>query len=192
MATGDLTTLENAKLWLNIDSSNANSDVLLSRLITAASKLLIVWLDRNSLLSASYSDVLDGNGHDGLHLKNWPITAVSSVTVNGIVVSLSTDGRTNGYVFDDKFLYILPATNVGHFQKGIRNVLVSYTAGYAEVPFDVEQACIELVALRYRERDRIGKKSESLNGQQTVSYSTRDLGDDIRKMLKNYRGVVPL
>ncbi|HUN48020.1 MAG TPA: hypothetical protein VMU85_15930, partial [Stellaceae bacterium] len=63
-----------------------------------------------------------------------------------------------------------------------------YTAGYPATPPEVEQACIELVALRYRERERIGHVSKSLAGE-TVAFSQKDMSDDIRTILSVYRRV---
>lgn len=61
---------------------------------------------------------------------------------------------------------------------------------YGYTPEPVEQATIELVSRRYRERDRIGKKSDS-HGQQTTSYDLSDMTEAIRAMLQPYCRVIP-
>lgn len=66
-------------------------------------------------------------------------------------------------------------------------VLISY--GY--VPFDVEQACIELIGEAYRRKDRIGEVSKSLGGQETVSFSQKDMHDAIRLSLQPFLRVAP-
>lgn len=193
MAAGDLTSLANVKSWMTIpDTSN---DVLLTRLISAASAFLINWLNRSVLQGTYTAEKYNGNGKVVLHLNNWPIQSVSQLLVNGVIVQASPDGLSNGYVFDDKFIYLLGA-NVnsfppGVFGKGIRNISVTYVAGYATVPLDIEQACIELVSLKFKERGRIGIQSQQVPGQASVSYSPRDLGKDTKAMLQNYRSVVP-
>jgi hypothetical protein len=78
------------------------------------------------------------------------------------------------------------------FPVGYNTVVVAYTAGYATTPLDVAQACIELVALRYRERTRIGEVSRSLGGAETVSYSQKDMSDGTRTLLQQYRLVAPI
>ncbi len=75
---------------------------------------------------------------------------------------------------------------------GIQNVVITYTAGYPSTPPEIAQACIELVALRYRERTRIGEVSKSLGGAETVTYSQKDLSDGIKTLLQQYRLVTPV
>ena len=69
---------------------------------------------------------------------------------------------------------------------------VQYTAGYAVPPADLSQACIELVALRYRERGRIGEVAKAIGGGQTVSYSQKDMSDSIKTLIQQYRRVAPI
>src|SRR5262249_48165454 len=78
------------------------------------------------------------------------------------------------------------------FSRGAQNVVLAYTAGYSTTPPEIAQACIELVALRYRERTRIGEVSRSLGGAETVSYSQKDLSDGIKTVLQQYRSVSPI
>jgi len=58
---------------------------------------------------------------------------------------------------------------------------------YNYVPYDVEQACIELVAERYRYKSRIGQVSQSLGGQETSSYTIVAMTDPIKERLAPYR-----
>jgi hypothetical protein len=71
-------------------------------------------------------------------------------------------------------------------------VAIAYTAGYSTTPPEVAQACIELVALRYRERTRIGEVSRSLGGAETVAYAQKDVSDAIKTLLQRYRLVSPI
>ncbi len=66
------------------------------------------------------------------------------------------------------------------------NVLISY--GY--VPAAIHNACIEWVAERYRYRTRIGQSAQTVQGQQTATYSLKDMPDFIRASLDPYRNVV--
>jgi len=69
-----------------------------------------------------------------------------------------------------------------------RSILVDYTAGYATIPTDVENAVISVAARLYRGRTRDpGVQSESLGG---YSYSLRASGDldaSEKAMLNAYR-----
>ena len=75
----------------------------------------------------------------------------------------------------------------GHwFNRGLVNVSVSYTAGYAAPPADVAEAVMELVGLRYRGRDRLGKVTESIGGMATTSYTQRDVSPFVASVVARY------
>jgi hypothetical protein len=67
--------------------------------------------------------------------------------------------------------------------------LIAITYGY--VPAEIEQACIDLVGRKYRERDRIGLASKGLAGE-TTAFSQSDLSADTKAMLNQFRKVVPV
>lgn len=180
----DLTTLANVKSWLGLTSST--DDALLSRLITAASAYIEQWTNRH-FLSQQFSEVRDGTGGQVLMFADYPVTAVTSVSVNGQSISPSPSFGQSGYSFTATALRLTGRW----FDQGLGNVQLTYTAGYASVPPEIEQACIELVALRYKERDRIGHQSKSLAGE-TVTFMIKDFPDSVRTILGNWRKVVPL
>lgn len=189
MTTGDLTTLASVKAWFSPPLTTTADDALLARLITAASAFLTAWLNRQ-LLTAPYTATFNGNGKTALLLPQYPITAVQSLTIDGQTIPPLRAGASAaaaGYTVDATTLYLSGTA----FNRGVQNVTVAWTAGYASVPPDIEQACIDLVALRYRERDRIGLASKGMAGE-TTSYSQRDLPANAATLLQVYRRVAPL
>jgi Phage gp6-like head-tail connector protein len=62
---------------------------------------------------------------------------------------------------------------------------------YSFIPADIEQACIEIAAERYRYKDRIGQTSKSLGGQETASYLTKKMTDYVDDLIQAYRNMVP-
>ncbi len=66
------------------------------------------------------------------------------------------------------------------------NIVLSY--GF--IPAAVNNACIEWVAERYRYRTRIGQSAQTVQGQQTASYSLKDMPDFVRASLDPYRSVI--
>ena len=66
----------------------------------------------------------------------------------------------------------------------------SVLLNYSYVPFDIEQACIEMAAERYRYKDRIGQSSKTLGGQETMAFSLKDMQDYIKLSLQPYRRVI--
>lgn len=180
----DLTTLKNVKAWLGIQT--ADDDAMLSRLISSASEFIQTWLNR-SFASQSYTEVRNGTGGSRLLFADFPVTVVSSVVVDGRPIPASPSFGEPGYRFTDISLILTGYV----FTQGFGNVQIGYTAGFASVPLEIEQACIELISLRYRERDRIGHQSKSLAGE-TVTFFIKDMPHSVQTILNNYRKMVPL
>ena len=65
-----------------------------------------------------------------------------------------------------------------------------HTKGMLDVPNDIRFACLELAALRYKEKSRLGEVSKDLGGQ-TVAYSQKDLSDFGRAVIQQYKRVTP-
>jgi len=204
----DLTTLANAKQWLGISSDT--DDDLLTRLITAASFFIETYLSRR-LGSQDYLEIRNGTGGQVMNFREYPVTAVAWVAVNGVSIPPAPDTVTPGYRFTRTQIILQ-----GHrFTLGYGNVTLNYTAGYAHslpvggwfedpwltdpapegtippLPFDLEQACIELISWRYNERQHIGVSGKSLEGA-NVTYSVQDLPPDVKTVLDRHRRVVPV
>jgi hypothetical protein len=190
MAFGDLTTLADVKAWLRTGQTAfpATDDALLTRLITAASQFIQSWLNRQ-IAPGDWQEVRDGTGGQRLAFANFPVTAVLSLSVDGLAITPapSDGGYGAGYVFSPIELALRGYV----FTRRAQNVIVTYTAGYAATPPDIAQACIELVCLRYLERTRIGEVSRALGGAETVSYSQQDMSDDVKLLLSQFRAVAP-
>lgn len=194
MAFADLTTLADVKAWLQTGQSPfpPTDDALLTRLITAASQYIQTWLNRQ-IAQSDYLEVRDGTGGQRLQFACFPVSAVLSLTIDGIAIppappALPSTGLTAGYVFSPTQL----ALRGYHFTRRAQNVIVTYTAGYSTTPPEIAQACIELVALRYRERNRIGEVSRSVGGGETVTYAQKDMSASIATLLQQYRVVAPI
>jgi hypothetical protein len=68
-----------------------------------------------------------------LFLRNRPVTAVSSVTVDGVAIQASSPAPTGaGYLFDDSSVYLVGQC----FTKGVQNVVIQYSAGGQFRPSD--------------------------------------------------------
>jgi hypothetical protein len=66
----------------------------------------------------------------------------------------------------------------------------SISISYGFVPQDIAQVCMELVGEHYFYRLRIGEVSKSLGGQETVSFSQKDMPASLAAMLAPYRAVM--
>ena len=183
MAAGDLTTLANIKAWFSPPLVTTADDALLTRVITAASQYIQSWLGRQ-IASQSYTETRDGAGGRKLVLANAPVTAVATLSIDGIAIPMASSPSAAGYVFSATTIYLQSYL----FTPGYQNVAVAYTAGYAVTPPELEQACIELVSLRYKERDRIGQVSKNLSGE-TISFTQKDVPADVETVLEQYKRI---
>jgi hypothetical protein len=219
MAFGDLTTLADVRAWLQTGPQPypATDDALLARLITAASQFVQTWLNR-PIVPGDWQEVRDGPGsftpEVAFAIAVQPVTAVLLVVVDGVTIppdptgylpnfvpaapgnispSFFTPSGPAGYVYTTSTIAVR-----GYWVPHKRAcVLLRYTAGFASVPSDIAQATIELVCREYRERTRIGARSKSMGGGETVAYETatfslRDMVSDIQLLLQQYRMVVPI
>jgi hypothetical protein len=189
VASGDLTTLADVRAWLQTGQSAfpTTDDALLARLVTAASQYIQTWLCRQIALE-DWVEVRDGTGGHRLQFASFPVSAVLSVTIDDQAIPQAASSTADGYSFSKTQLSVRGY----RFNRGSQNVAITYTAGYSTTPPEIAQACIELVALRYRERTRIGEVSKSMGGAETVSYSQKDLSDGIKTLLQQYRLVAPI
>ena len=98
------------------------------------------------------------------------------------------------YDYDRGILSIDPSSfaywpmDAGVMPDAVKSVLVEYTAGYDTVPDDIEQACIEIAALMYRDRKRDGNiASESLGDYSYTRASRAEIAGLMSSLLDNYR-----
>lgn len=177
----DLTSLANVKTWLGVTTST--DDTLLSRLISAGSDYIQAWLNRDLTLQ-TYASYRDGGDGTRMMFRNYPVVSVTQVKIDNLLIPASVAG-SNGYVYTETSLSL-----IGYrFTRGYSNVFLNYQAGYSSIPNEIEQACIELVSLRYKDRDRIGISSKTLAGE-TITFTAKDFSDAVETTLKQYRRVM--
>jgi len=195
MAYGDLTTLADVKAWLQVGQNPfpATDDTLLQRLITAASQLIQSWLNRQ-IASADWLELRDGTGGQLMVLANSPVTAILSLTIDGLSIppAPTPEGVGGGFAAGYSFTPTELALRGYVFTRRPQNVVVTYTAGYPATPPDIAQATIELVCQRYRDRSRIGEVSKAVGGGETVTFSQKDMSQDVKTTLLQYRVAAPV
>ncbi|MCL4504112.1 MAG: phage gp6-like head-tail connector protein [Deltaproteobacteria bacterium] len=182
--TGDFTTLANVKAWLNL--TTAAADDLLARLISAASAWARTYMQRE-ILAADYTEIRDGHGGQALFFRNYPVTAIQSVKINGLEIPAAAGALDKGYRSNGKLLYLQGY----QFVRGQGNVELAYTAGYATPPPELEQAVIEMVAFRYKERDHLGQQSANFQGQ-NLSFTVADMPVSAKAVLDRLKRVTPV
>ena len=185
MAAGDFTTVGLAKRFLRLQPNVTADDGLLQELVNGVSAEFVTYMNRD-IVSQSYMDVFDGKGTRVIMLRQYPVTAVTSVTL----------GPPNQPVtLIENIDYLWTATAIkrmyGIFPSGVGNVRVAYTAGFAAVPSDLQMAAAKGAAYRYQQLTHLGQNNK-LMGQETVQFATDPWPEDIQRVLDQYQRVSPL
>ena len=166
IAGNALTTVVELKRWLNLTSADFARDDFLQEEINDWSDTIEKRLGR-IIKSASYTDERHDGGKLAILLKNIPVTAISSITIEDTAID-STD-----YTFDIDSGKVRMITGI-EFDGGPGDALLSYTGGYATVPGDLKRAVKQIVAIGYylsgHGRHAIAKSSES-TGEGNVEYN---------------------
>lgn len=179
MAAGpnDLTTLARVKAFLKLTVST--DDALLEQLITGLSAWAETRMSR-TIARTLYEKRFSGNGQTKWTFPAGPVDEVVSVLRDGEAVAATQ------YWFNESTLELL----YDAFTRGRGNWVVSFYAGYVTTPEDLQQATTELVAMCYRERDRIGASSKSV-GPETIAYITSAANLRSLEAFDRYRWVTP-
>jgi hypothetical protein len=182
VAASDLAALADVKTWLAGSSGiGTTDDALLTRLITDISGAITAYLGRPFLFPRTWTERLDGNGKQRLWLRNWPVTAITSLAMDaqsipaaplpGVGVAYAA-----GYLlelWDGTPPGRLQALDLrGHYYRyGRQNVVITYTAGNA-VSGDGRRAVRPVGKRRrrdLRERHSAGEGREWADGRSVFS-----------------------
>jgi hypothetical protein len=196
-----LITVKNLKIYLTIDKDAYNP--LLERLINAVSQDLQNRLGRD-LVYTSYSSVkLDGNGMTRLYLPAWPVWSISALTEDTDALTEDTDYFTRGTERDQGYLVRTSAGETDEsdltWDKGIKNITISYIAGYwvgedpdvgteTELPDDIQMAVAMQVGVMWK---RFKAEDWDLTSQTfpdgSIAKNVVEMHPLYKEIIKNYR-----
>lgn len=133
----NLATLAETKEWLRSNSQTFSDadDVLLGRLISRCSAIILGYIERGELTKHTVSEVRNGTGSAGMLLREWPVLSVTSITVGGISIPESASQVDNGFTYqawDERLPGIMTSLIVRGYEypRGLANTLIEYVAGY--------------------------------------------------------------
>jgi uncharacterized phiE125 gp8 family phage protein len=132
-------TLAEAKAWCRIDAGD--EDALVEALIAAA-RLHVESATGRALVEQSWRLVLDCPKGRVVPMPVLPVIAVTAATADEVAIDVEPQGDA----------MLLP-------REGYRTLSVDYTAGYggaADVPADLKQAVLTLLAYWFEYRDTAG------------------------------------
>lgn len=179
-----VSTAESPKI-ATIDST---ADAILASLVTAASGFFYQECCRSVLLSASLTETR--NGHFNQHYVGTletPVTAVSSLKIDGRAITASSGPLVSGFGFDSGGVFVRGTA----FTEGFQNIEISYTAGYGSnspEAAEIAQAVTELVGQKFRRRTHIDENTRGIAGgaSQTVSFSQKDIPPEVQSVIDRF------
>jgi hypothetical protein len=151
------------------------------------------WFERHCgrvFKSAAYTEQFDGTGQTDMILNHFPITAISEVRVDSsrTFAAESIVDASDYHAEPDELLEAgILRRHGSRWPRGSRNVKVTYTAGYAVVPADLEYATLLMVEWLYRGNSdrRIGRTSIGKAGETTGYVS--ELPIEVQMVVDNYK-----
>jgi len=202
-----LDTLANIKTRLGI--SGSGDDTLLTKLQESAEACIRNWCERD-FDGGTFTEYFAG-GSSFLHLRNWPVSSVTSVNVDparefGSDTVIDDDRYVvhaeHGVIqaIDGPFVPLiqrgLAGSEIESWTRGPRMVQVVYAVSTGAVPDDVKEALARLVGCWYR-RVKTDSGRNFLNvmqqkfGDTFVIYGRDDdsaMPDSVRSLLSTHRG----
>lgn len=168
-------------------AGDTSQDELVDFWINTASQKIETATGRK-LKSQILTEVAHGAGTNLLLLREWPVlsTPFPQVFIDGNA-SFAADTEVPAAsirVADDNNSLLLLGQS---FPRGYGNVKVVYTAGYATVPVDLENACLWLVTWyhKMRESGDIGRESKT-KGDETITVFHK-APEDVRDTIQIYK-----
>lgn len=189
-ATIALITLAQAKTFLKVTASSEDS--LLGDLINSMSYAAKSYCGVN-FVQANYTEYYDGDGClDHLILRNAPLISVASMydDLQRLFTSASLIS-TDDYQLELGAGIVRLWNNRGRFSNGKGNIKITYSAGYASIPYDLQHAALLMVLHAYKRHyqdQRIGLVSETI-GDRNMTYANEDIPKSAKSILDKYRNL---
>jgi len=191
MSVPDIISLEEAKIFLKLLSNmDGDQESQLSAILNGINAAIPVHCNRQ-LGSDSITEWRNGAGRKILQLKEYPATAVASVTHYDENESATTVALTDFWRDDDSGqLEMKPnAVHDTVWRKGSHNYKVVYMAGYSadDMPQDLKLAALTWVGIIWKrvEQNLLNVQSISFGGQ-TMSYRFEKIPAEVEQMLSRY------
>lgn len=180
------TTLALVREHLEFASSDTSKDEQLKSLINRSYKILEKYIGR-VVKSTQYTEYQDGDGTPQILLNQWPIISVTSIH-SDVERDFGSDTEieaANYLIYSDEGRIELYKDET-IFPEGKQNVKVIYTAGYAEIPDDLEFASTLHIAGFFKKAGNEGLLTKSLGGL-SLSFQRVPIAEDVKIIVDAYR-----
>lgn len=187
----DLTTTARYKIWAGISASTW--DTKIGYLVTAVSKALLKYCDRDSFKSTSYTSQMHDNFGDGsfMVLRNVPVTAITSLvfypeSTNDAETYTGSNFRYEANTGEVRWDF--DATTTEPFPRTYRAVSATYTAGHASVPADLELLAWQAIDYYYNRAGTASSSSAGLKREKIGDYEYENFPTSSAVVLADLRG----
>lgn len=172
--------------------SNPRDDYKLTRIIDSVSQLVKTYCGNSLVDYYSTPKVEEFNIDWDTHivqLTESPVVAVTSVEKRDSVTLNYTTVPTTDYYLDhttDSVFYVTGST-YKNWPRGAGSVKVTYTAGYASTPYDLELAVIDLINYYFKDEYKGRKTLAGATMESAPSGDNVGFPDHIKRVLDMYK-----
>ena len=197
---GNLVQLTDVHTYLQI--TYTTDDALLSQLIANVSAAIENYCNRSLSAVVAVTDTLDG-AVAAFILSKRPVVSITTLTdlfSNAAIASTYYDLDANaGLLYampDQPTNFEIPAGMFEFFDgervwgAGRRRWQIVYQAGYATVPYDVQQAALIMIAERYNRRDPLAMEAVGDYRYQVDKGDQSGWSAQVEQLLKPYKEVI--
>ena len=154
-----LSTVSDVEKVLGVDLSTADETNVTNVFITTADAAIENYVGYALGYEASISETFDGDDSEDLFLKRLPIVSVASVVEDGVTL---TAGNNNDYVIYNE-LGLIRRTGLQYWSaQKLRNITVTYTAGYSDSESSAEDIPKDIKFVSARVAGRLFMASAAL------------------------------
>lgn len=194
----DLTTNDNSRLFRYLRAASQQIGQYLNRTLALET---VSETFRRDVWPAGWSPANQSRSPACLNLDRYPVTTITSVTMDGLLLDPATD-----YECDKPAGQLFRLYSDQRCHWSACKIVVVYQGGYvlapasgANLPADIETAAIRLAAQSYQSREReTGLRSEIIPGVMERQYwdetasgqQSATLAPDLQALLDPYRRVV--
>jgi len=192
-----LVTQADAKSSLGLNLSVATYDDQVNALVNYISELFEGVMNGRRIVSTVFSsisgvegatdiDALDGDNSSEIWLPQYPVSALTTLKVDGDEISERADLDSDGWVLEKASGRIRLVGDV--FLKGTQNIDLTFTAGYAAVPKDLRLVALLEIKRAWAKayKNEVGKSSEA-DAQGNRTWIIKGLLPETEKVLARYR-----
>jgi hypothetical protein len=182
-STKYLVSLDDAKDYLGLTDDDTDRDNRIGFYLTVVSELADNYTNR-TLLETEHTEWHDGTGDEVLRLKNYPVSAVTSLVIDDVWDTTSDVVSSSDYRLISEYGLVVYKYE---WPVGRRNIKAVYTAGYSTVPYDLRMGVLEYMAhLWQRASEKVWAHETRQGGEKSVTV-LREMPHVTKQMWDRYR-----